>query len=252
MDFRNAAEVFDRYVDWERRLAREVPFLARTLERAGARRVADVACGTGMHAIALAREGFRVTGFDPDARLLKEAAERGGQPGPGRAWPRSLKWVRASFAGLSDAAAPGVFQGVLCLGNSLALLPVEELPGALRNMARLLAPGGVLVAHTVHFDALARRGGEPWGPVRRLPGGARTPRSGRRFLRGGGGRRTLGGSGLYLHAVSRASAALIRAARFSSAGCSARTRDAASEAVLRAKPRAVRPATRSAASSEPC
>ncbi|MGQ9804240.1 MAG: hypothetical protein ACUVSH_10470 [Anaerolineae bacterium] len=43
---------YDRFVDWPGRLAAEVPFIVQRLQRVGARRVLDAACGTGMHAVA--------------------------------------------------------------------------------------------------------------------------------------------------------------------------------------------------------
>jgi SAM-dependent methyltransferase len=46
---------YDRFVNWEDRLAYEMPFIEQALHEADARRVLDVACGTGMHVIELAR-----------------------------------------------------------------------------------------------------------------------------------------------------------------------------------------------------
>ena len=67
---------YDRFVDWPGRLAVELPFLEARLKEGGARRVLDAACGTGMHALALAERGY-------------EAA------GAGRGWPDP---IRASCA----------------------------------------------------------------------------------------------------------------------------------------------------------
>ena len=40
-DFARASDLFDLYVDWERRLAREIPFLQQVLCASGATRVAE-------------------------------------------------------------------------------------------------------------------------------------------------------------------------------------------------------------------
>jgi len=159
-------------VDWDRRLSREIPFLLGTLVlgKEGAR-IADVASGTGMHAIALAGEGFDVKGFDPDPVLLGEAARRAAESAGRGGRPLSVEWAAASFATLPEAASPKSFEAVFCLGNSIALIPGSELSSALANMALLLGMGGRLVAHTINFPNLARRGDEPWGPVRRLEDG---------------------------------------------------------------------------------
>jgi hypothetical protein len=65
----------------------------------------------------------------------------------------------------------GRFDAVICLGNSISLIAPAELPAAVANMAVMAAPGGTLVLHTINYPAIARRDGEPWGPVRVLADG---------------------------------------------------------------------------------
>ncbi len=167
MGFSDSGEMFDLYVDWPRRLAREIPFLKEVLSGAGARRVADIACGTGRHAVALAREGFRVTGVDCDERFLDEGRRAGKEAGV------SIDWVSASFDTLSHHlfGADHPLDGVVCLGNSISLIPPEGLKKTLGAMARLLGSGGILVVHTINYPMLACRKGDPWGPVRELADG---------------------------------------------------------------------------------
>lgn len=165
MGFREAARLFERYVDWERRLAREVPFLEACLRRVGARDVADVACGSGGHAAALASAGYRVAGFEPDGGLLHRAAARARKCGV------QLTLHQAAFADL-PAGRAGVFDAALCLGNSLSLVPPgPALARTFLGLASLLKAGGLLVAHTLNYSALAARDRDPWGPVRTLPDG---------------------------------------------------------------------------------
>ena len=66
---------YDRFVNWERRLAYELPFIEAQLQAANARRVLDVACGTGQHALALARRGYEVVGADLSAAMIERARE---------------------------------------------------------------------------------------------------------------------------------------------------------------------------------
>jgi len=68
---------YDRFVNWENRLAYEMPFIERTLRKVDACRVLDVACGTGMHAIELARCGYKVVGADPSVPMIERAREKG-------------------------------------------------------------------------------------------------------------------------------------------------------------------------------
>ena len=53
---------YDRFVNWPGRLSVELPFLEQQINGAGgpAAKVLDAACGTGMHAIALAQRGLTV------------------------------------------------------------------------------------------------------------------------------------------------------------------------------------------------
>ena len=51
---------YDRFVDWPGRLAAELAFVEGQLQAVGARRVLDAACGTGMHALELARRGYEI------------------------------------------------------------------------------------------------------------------------------------------------------------------------------------------------
>jgi len=168
MNFSRASDVFDLYIDWQRRLAREIPFLQKVLAAGGARRVADVACGSGRHAVALGQLGFRLTGIDPDRRLLDKAREAA------RAEEVEIDWIEASFSDLDGhSLTKGErFDGIVCVGNSIALVDGDELPRALSNLSGLLSPGGVLVLHTINFLMLAKRDDEPWGPVRCLDDGS--------------------------------------------------------------------------------
>ena len=73
---------YDRFVDWAGRLAVELPFIEEQLcavvahsasEPGREFRVLDVACGTGMHAVALAQRGYSVVGADLSAGMIERA-----------------------------------------------------------------------------------------------------------------------------------------------------------------------------------
>lgn len=166
MAFDKAADFFDRYIDWERRLAREMPFLLTCLKQRSCSNVADVACGIGMHAVALAEAGLSVTAIDPDPALL-EAAKRSAAEKK-----QSLSFREAAFEDL-PADLAGRFDAAFCLGNSISLVePGEALRKAVQGFSALLEPGGLGVMHTINYPVLAERAEEPWGPVRVLEDGA--------------------------------------------------------------------------------
>ncbi len=139
------ARVFDVMTDWPTRLAHELPFLQETLDRYQARRVLDVACGTGWHAIALAQKGYTTAGCDASPAMIEQAranALRSHVPVPFEVTDLMHLDVWA-----------GAFDAVLCLGNSLPhLLSREALRDALGQMRACLRPGGVLVLHNLNYD----------------------------------------------------------------------------------------------------
>jgi len=103
-------------------------------------RVLDVGCGTGADVLRLASWGVRVTGLDLSAQMVAEleaAAAREGLNG----------LVRARVGDAADLASwPGdYFHGVISAFAGLAT--VRDLGGFAADAARLLLPGGRLLAH---------------------------------------------------------------------------------------------------------
>ncbi len=167
---------YDRFVNWENRLAYEMPFIERILREADARRVIDAACGTGMHAIELARRGYKVVGADLSASMIERARENAStlRQAQDSAAGVEARFVVAGFGELAEKLAlnssislrtsgvegvSGQFDAVLCLGNSLPHVPsAGDLGDALADFAAVLRPGGLLLVQNRNFEAvLARR-----------------------------------------------------------------------------------------------
>jgi ubiquinone/menaquinone biosynthesis C-methylase UbiE len=119
-------------------------FVARmATRRTGQRRVLDLGCGPGRDAGYLAQLGYWVVGLDLSSRMLAEA------------WRRlpTARFVQADLR--CPPLASSSFDGVWACA-SLLHLPRSRMPGALREIARLLqVPGGVFY--------LALKGGEGEG-----------------------------------------------------------------------------------------
>jgi SAM-dependent methyltransferase len=98
-------------------------------ELAGARRVLDIGCGEGQVArVAAAVPGVElVVGIDPTAAQIAEAARRGGGVVPARSGASGLPLSANSF----DAA-------VACL----VFEHIDDMDGAISEVARVLRPGG--------------------------------------------------------------------------------------------------------------
>ena len=76
--------VFDRYAAYydllyeDKRYEDEAAFVARLIreQAPSARSILELGCGTGRHALALARQGFRLTGVDHSPRMVERAKAR--------------------------------------------------------------------------------------------------------------------------------------------------------------------------------
>lgn len=163
---------YDRFVNWNGRLAAEMPFIARELEAAAAHRVLDAACGTGRHAIALAKRGYEVVGTDVSEGMIEQARANAVDAGC-----TDVRFDVAGFGQLAQAlrvaadAGPreqydkSRFDAVLCLGNSLPhVLTPSDLAMTLDDFADCLRPRGLLLIQNRNFDAVLAKRDRWMGP----------------------------------------------------------------------------------------
>ena len=110
--------------------------------------VLDLPCGVGRHSLALARQGFRVTGVDRTAGYLQTARERAA------AQDLAVEWLQAD---MREFMRPEGFDAVINLFTSFGYF---EDPGEDRRVAenffRCLKPGGALVMEMMGKEILAR------------------------------------------------------------------------------------------------
>jgi ubiquinone/menaquinone biosynthesis C-methylase UbiE len=109
--------------------------------------VLDCPVGFGRHALVHAADGYRVTGLDRSEVQLSEAERLRGDA----EWPVLLQ------GDYRDLPFDGErFDAALNLFSSLGYLERDEDVGVLREVRRVLRPGGTLVLETLHRDRLAR------------------------------------------------------------------------------------------------
>jgi glycine/sarcosine N-methyltransferase len=145
---------YDRFVNWPSRLQAEMPFI---LQKIGPARdpkgqplqMLDAACGTGMHVVALAKEGYAVAGADLSSGMIDYAFRNA------QASDIQARFEVAGFGGLAERFGVKAFHALLCLGNSLPhLLDTQALQSAIADFAACLRPGGVLLVQNRNFDAV--------------------------------------------------------------------------------------------------
>lgn len=139
------------FADWDAAVRRQGAVLDRLiadLAGSGRKRILDAACGIGTQAIGLALQGHEVTGTDLSpaavARAGREAARLG-----------AALYVRAADLRCVQESVQGPFDVVCVLDNALPHLRGDgEIASALRALAELLAPGGLLLASVRDYDTL--------------------------------------------------------------------------------------------------
>jgi S-adenosylmethionine-dependent methyltransferase len=129
-----------------RQLAQHLP--------AGAARILDVGCGQGTQLLHLARQGHRVTGLDASAPLLADLAAALAAEPPEVA--DRVTTVRGDAGAAAALLAPQVFDAVLCHG---VLMYFPDPMPLLGELARLVAPGGILSLLVRNANGLAMRPG---------------------------------------------------------------------------------------------
>ena len=100
----------------------------------------DLGCGEGGYARELGRRGARVTGVDGSARLIEVARQRA------RAESVDVWFVHANANALHEVES-GRFDVVVA---PMSLMDVEDYPGAIGEVQRVLRSGGELVMSITH------------------------------------------------------------------------------------------------------
>jgi 2-polyprenyl-3-methyl-5-hydroxy-6-metoxy-1,4-benzoquinol methylase len=139
--FENYADSYDRE-SFTRGTQGEVDFIEKELNYDKRLRILDVGCGTGRHAIELARRGYSVTGVDLSESQLNKAKEKAAAAN-----------VRIDFqkADARELNFQSEFDAVLILcEGAFSLMETDAMNfRILQNVERALKPGGKFILTTL-------------------------------------------------------------------------------------------------------
>jgi 2-polyprenyl-6-hydroxyphenyl methylase/3-demethylubiquinone-9 3-methyltransferase len=119
-------------------------FGARALHQ---QEVLEVGCGGGLISEELAKRGAIVVGLDPSQKALETARKHAQQSGLGQ-----NTYFEEGY-GESLPYADGSFSVIVCVD---VLEHVSNLKATVREIARVLAPGGIFIFDTINRTLLAR------------------------------------------------------------------------------------------------
>ncbi len=129
-------------------IAREVHFIEESLgvERGGA--LLDLACGTGRHAVELARRGYEVVGFDLSLAMLARAGEDAQER------DAKLNFIQGD---MRDMTFEEQFDGVYCWNTSFGYFEEDKNAQVVERVHRALKGGGLFLLDVVNRDFLVRQ-----------------------------------------------------------------------------------------------
>lgn len=140
--FANFGKTYDKEC-FTQGTAGEVDFVERELGGDRAKRILDIGCGTGRHAIELANRGYRVTGFDLSEGQLRLAREKAAAAGVQIDFQRRDA-TRPHFHDEFEAAI------MLCEGAFPLMETDEKNFAILTHAAAALRPGAKLMLTTLN------------------------------------------------------------------------------------------------------
>ncbi len=134
---------------WHRTLI-DPGLFSRLGELPPATRVLDLGCGNGYIARALARSGASVVGVDSSRELIEAARAREATE------PLGITYVVAEAADLATISTASIDVAVA----NMSLMDISDGAGAIREVGRVVRPGGRFVASISHpcFDVDTRSG----------------------------------------------------------------------------------------------
>jgi SAM-dependent methyltransferase len=143
---------WDELIDWDARANSEGDFFIKTLKERGAKKILDVATGTGFHSIRLIEAGFEVHSADGSPIMLGKAFENAFKRG------HIMRTIQADWRMLNKDVH-GKYDAVICLGNSFThIFNERDRRKALAEFYAALRHDGVLILDQRNYDSILDSG----------------------------------------------------------------------------------------------
>jgi glycine/sarcosine N-methyltransferase len=138
---------YRRLIAWPERIEREWPFFEEVFGTKS--RLLDLGCGTGEHSRFLASRGFNVTGIDSSPAMLGKAMDTPRQ--------ENLRFLLGDILDV-ETLTEGVFDGAMCVGNTLPHVADEAgLARLASGLRRRLRPGAPFLVQILNYERIIQR-----------------------------------------------------------------------------------------------
>lgn len=142
---------YDLIVNQKARLAKEIPDLVRMFKKLNVKNVLDVGSGTGVHAIALAQEGFEVLGIDRSSGMIDVALEKI------KSLPSDVKQrvqlISKEYKSL-DTLLGKKFDAAILMGSALA--HIEDPQRILHEISKVLNDKAVIICQITNYEKVIK------------------------------------------------------------------------------------------------
>ncbi|HSO36683.1 MAG TPA: methyltransferase domain-containing protein, partial [Labilithrix sp.] len=129
-------------------IAREANFIEESLGCEAGATILDLACGTGRHAVELARRGYQVVGFDLSLAMLARASDE--------AQDRKQK-INFVQGDMREMTFEETFDGVFSWNTSFGYFEDEKNAAVIAKVHRALKKGGQFLLDVVNRDCVIRQ-----------------------------------------------------------------------------------------------
>lgn len=144
-NFEYSPDLYDLQINWDFRLSKEKIFFDKIINNKKLKKILDIGCGTGHHAQLFSGMAESVTAMDPSAEMIEYAGKNIVKSG-------NVKLIAGGFEKI-DTLFPQAFDMVTCIGNTIVLLENRKnVKHALKNVRKILAPGGFAVFQFLNFE----------------------------------------------------------------------------------------------------